>query len=280
MRIWHQSFTVLEDVPLYRDALAAHLSEAAAEGAVVDLHGMAPGTYPTNYPGTHIGYNYLLSLHKEQFVRAALRAEDEGYDAFYIATIPDTGFEEIRSLVDIPVVAYGQSSLLFAATLGNPVGVVNFIGALEPHIRRNATTFGLGQLLGPVVTVDIGFDELMEGFSDPAGVLDKVTAGARAARDQGAQVLVPGEGPLNVLLARLGISELAGLPVVDSLGVGIKICLVRAGFRSTQGLVPARSGFFYGKPPRELLDQARRWYFGETGTSGVVTGAASAEEQP
>ena len=33
----------------------------------------------------------------------------QGYDAFLIATIPDTGFEEIRTLVDLPVVTFGQT---------------------------------------------------------------------------------------------------------------------------------------------------------------------------
>ena len=88
----------------------------AAPGTQVDLHGMEPGTYPSDYPGTHIGYAYLSGLHKEQFVQAALRAQDEGYDAFLIATIPDTGYEEVRTLVDIPVVAFGQTSVLMASS--------------------------------------------------------------------------------------------------------------------------------------------------------------------
>ena len=105
---------------------------------------MKPGTYPSDYPGTHIKYAYLSGLHKEQFVHAALRAQDEGYDAFLIATIPDTGYEECRALVDIPVVAFGQTSVLHGgSTLGSTVGIVNFIGALEPQLRRNLRNYGL-----------------------------------------------------------------------------------------------------------------------------------------
>ena len=76
MRIWHQSFTVLDDVPHYRDALRpAPAAQVAAPGTTVDLHGMEPGTYPSDYPGTHIGYAYLAGLHREQFVqRRAARA--------------------------------------------------------------------------------------------------------------------------------------------------------------------------------------------------------------
>lgn len=68
MRIWHQSFTVLDHVPHYRDALQRHLTAQAGKDTTVELHGMRPGTYPSPYPVTHIGYAYLAGLHKEQFV--------------------------------------------------------------------------------------------------------------------------------------------------------------------------------------------------------------------
>jgi len=117
MRIWYQSFTVLDDVGTYFATLRRHLEERVSAGTEISFHGMRPGTYPSSYPGTHIGYAYLAGLHKEQFVAAALQAQEEDYDAFFIATIPDTGFEEIRSLIDLPVIAYGNASVAFAATL-------------------------------------------------------------------------------------------------------------------------------------------------------------------
>ena len=181
MRIWHQSFTVLDDVPHYRDALARHLAAQADPGTTIDLHGMAPGTYPSDYPGTHIGYAYLAGLHREQFVQAALRAQDEGYDAFLIATIPDTGFEEVRTLVDIPVVAFGQTSVLMAAQLGDCVGIVNFIEALVPQLRRNLRNYRLDQLVGPIVQVEAGFTDVMAAYADPRPLLDAFTVAARRA---------------------------------------------------------------------------------------------------
>ncbi|MGH8960272.1 MAG: aspartate/glutamate racemase family protein, partial [Jatrophihabitantaceae bacterium] len=137
IRIWHQSFTVLEDVGPYVEAMRRHLGARALPDTTIDFHGMKPGTYPSAYPGTHIGYAYLAGLHKEQFVAAALQAQREDYDAFLIATIPDTGFEEIRSLVDMPVIAFGNASVAFASTLAPSVGIVNFIDALQPQLRRN-----------------------------------------------------------------------------------------------------------------------------------------------
>lgn len=261
MRIWHQSFTVLDDVPHYRDALQRHLTSQAAEGTTVELHGMRPGTYPSAYPGTHIGYAYLAGLHKEQFVAAALRAQDEGYDAFLIATIPDTAYEEVRSLVDIPVVAFGQTSVLVAGMLGDCVGIVNFIAALEPQLRRNLRNYRLESLVGPITQVDAAFTDVMAAYDDPQPLLDAFAVAARRAIAAGANVVVPGEGPLNVFLADQGVTRIDDVPVLDSLGTCVRVAELRAA-QHRAGLVPARTGFHHAQPPRALVDAARAFYGG------------------
>jgi allantoin racemase len=260
VRIWHQSFTVLDDVPHYRDALQRHLDGQAASGTSVHLHGMKPGTYPSDYPGTHIGYAYLAGLHKEQFVQAALRAQDEGYDAFLIGTIPDTAFEEVRTLVDLPVVTFGQTSVLMAAMLGDCVGIVNFIAALEPQLRRNLRNYRLDQLVGPIVQVEAGFTDVMSAYADPAPLLDAFTTAARRAIAGGATVIIPGEGPLNVFLADQGVSRIDDAPVVDSLGTCVRVAELRAAQYAVTGLHPSRSGFYGAQPARDLVVAARAFY--------------------
>lgn len=260
MRIWYQSFTVLEDVGPYAGLLRRHLEARTGPGTTIDFHGMAPGTYPTAYPGTHIGFAYLAGLHKEQFVAAALRAEEEGYDAFLIATIPDTGFEEIRALVDLPVVAYGNASVAFAATLAPKVGIVNFIEALQPQLRRNMDLYGFGDLVGPIVSIERTFDDIVGAYSDPGPLIDAFQRAARTAIDAGAAVIVPGEGPLNVLLAHHGVHRVDDVPVIDSLGVAVATCETRARLYRQSGLYPPRRGFFFQKPPPEAVRLVRERY--------------------
>lgn len=260
MRIWHQSFTVLDDVPHYRDALHRHLSAVARPGTEVDLHGMAPGTYPSDYPGTHIGYGYLSGLHKEQFVQAGLQAADEGYDAFFIATIPDTGFEEVRSLVDIPVVALGHTSLSFASEFGDKVGIVNFIAALEPQLRRNFGHYGFADLVGPIVQVDAEFTDVMGAYANPQPLLEAFTAAARQAIAAGANVLVPGEGPLNVFLADQGVTRVDEVPVIDSLGSCLSMAELRAQQARRSGIRASGAGFHHARPAREMVDAVRSFY--------------------
>lgn len=262
MRIWHQSFTVLDDVPHYRDALRSHLAGVAAPGTEVVLHGMAPGTYPSAYPGTHIRYGYLAGLHREQFVGAALRAQDEGYDAFLIATIPDTGYEECRAQVNIPVIALGHTSMLLAGLLGERVGIVNFIAELEPQLRRNIRTYGLSEVVGPIRPVPAGFQDVMAAYADPGPLLAAFRATVAHAVADGATVIVPGEGPLNVFLAAHGVSRVGDVPVLDSLGTCLQVAEMRARQYRGSGLVAARRGFFAEQAPRELVDAARAFYRG------------------
>lgn len=271
MKIWHQSFTVLDDVPHYRDALATHVQACASPSTEVHLHGMAPGTYPSDYPGTHIAYRYLSRLHGEQFITAAIRAQDEGYDAFLIATIPDTGYEDIRTLIDIPVVAFGQTSVLVAATLGDRVGVVNFIGDLVPQLRHNFRGYGLDGIVGPIVQIEEGFQDVLHAYSDPAPLLAAFTTAARTAIRDGANVIVPGEGPLNVFLARHGITRVDDVPVIDSLGTCVVFAELRVNLHRRSGLVPARVGFNHAQPPPDAVAATRAWYGVDRATARAAT---------
>ena len=73
IRIWHQSFTVLQDLGAYDAALKAHFRRVARPDTEIVMHGMVPGTYQTNYPGNDIRHAGLQHLHSMQFLRAGLR---------------------------------------------------------------------------------------------------------------------------------------------------------------------------------------------------------------
>ncbi|PFO05812.1 hydantoin racemase [Bacillus sp. AFS076308] len=260
MKIWHQSLTTIDRVPEYRDAIVNHVRKIARPDVEVVLHGMSEETYPTHYPGHFITYSYLQNLHREQFVRAALLAEKAGYDAMFIATIPDVGLLEARTLVDIPVVGYGQASFHMASMLGDNIGVVNFLGPLADELRQNAARYGLGNKLGPIVQTDVGFDHVLAGFSDPEPVVASFKKAAEMAIAEGADVIVPGEGPMNVFLATHGVSRIGDVPVIDSFAAGIKMCESLVDLRKNSGVYMTRRGYFNAKPPAEAVERLRELY--------------------
>ena len=264
VRIWQQSFTVLDDLPDYENLLRAHAAQVTGAGTKVELHGMRPGTYPSNYPGDHIRYSYLQRLHAQQLVDAALCAQAQGFDAYFIATLPDVALEDIRTLLEIPVIGLGQASLLVAATLACPAGVINFIDALRPQLRRNAETYGLGGLLGPIVALEAGFHDVLVAYSEPAPLIRRFQDAARRAIERGARVLIPGEAPLNVFLAAHGVHEVDGIPVIDSVAAGLKLCELRVALARETGLPPVRAGgLYHDHPPADVVAAAHSFYRSE-----------------
>ena len=256
MKIWYQSAASLHNLSSYSTTLESH-AKAAAAPHTVDIFGTPPGVHTSRNPKDHVGYSYLQTLHAEQFIGAALRAEREGYDAYFVGTIPDIGYEDIRTLVDIPVVAFGHASYLFAAMLGNVIGIVNFVDAVNPLLRRNALKYGFSDMLGPIVNIETTLDSVASSYDKPDGMISSFKVAARTAIAQGADVIIPGPGPLNVMLAGQGINEIDGVPIVDSVGVGMKFCVMRAEMKTPT----SRRGYYNAKPPMEIVEELRSLYF-------------------
>ncbi len=255
MKIWHQSFTVLGNLPPYAAALQAHFRKVARPDTEVVLHGMHEKTYQTNYPGNDIRYAYMQYLHGQQFIMGGIAAEEQGFDAYAMMTIPEPALREVRSVVDVPVVGYGESSYLTASMLGQKVGVLLFITEMAPLIRENAERVIAANRFAGVRPVGFTFNDVLQAFDNPAPLLDKFRESARALIRDGADVIIPGEAPLCVLLARNGVSRVDDVPVLDALGVTIKMAESMVDLRRSSSIGPARSGYFMAKPPRERVKE-------------------------
>lgn len=262
LRLWYQSLTDLSLLDAYERGLRQHARDVAGPDTFVDIHGVKSGTYESRYPGKRIQQVYLQSLHKEQFISAALTAESQGYDGMIIGTIPDLALEECRSVVDIPVVGFGEASFRIASMLGAVIGVVSFdIFHLEAQLRRNAERYGLASLLGPMTSAGVDFDDVVDELAQdsPGKVIDAVTVAARGLIDKGAQVIIPGPGPMNLLVAKHHLARIDDVPVIDSLRSSIEMCTVMARMKHA-GIYANRRGFYWARPSREQLDTARSVY--------------------
>lgn len=260
VKIWHQSFTVLGDLGAYNVALEEHFARVARPDTEIHLHGMQPGTYRTNYPGDDIKHIAMQHLHGLQFMAAGICAEEEGYDAYALSTLPEPALHEIRSMLDIPVVGYSEAAMLTACTLGRTFGVMVFIDALKDLVPDIARGHGLGDRLAAVRHAGIQFGDVLEAFDDPEPLLERFRQSARELIAAGAEVIIPGEAPLNVLLARSGISEVDGIPVLDSLGAWIKQAESMVDLQRAGGLQPCRTGYYAARPDRERLKEVFRFY--------------------
>lgn len=260
MRIWHQSFTVLEQLPAYAARLEEHFTKVARPDTEVVMHGMHPKTYRTNYPGTDIQHSYMQSLHGQQFVLGGIAAEEAGFDAYAIMSIPEPALRETRSVIDIPVVGYGESSMLIARMLGERMGALIFIEGMTPVIEENAARVGLAGKFGGARFVGFTFDDVLKAYAEPSSLLERFHTAARAMIRDGVDVIIPGEAPLCALLMKHGVTRVDDVPIVDALGATIKMAETMVDLRRSSGLAPARGGYYTGKPPRERVKELVELY--------------------
>jgi len=260
MRIWHQSFTVLSNLGAYDAALRAHFRRVARADTEIVMHGMHQDTYRSNYPGEDIRYASLQMLHGQQFVAAAVQAQEEGYDAYAISTLPDPFLREIRSMLRIPVVGDGESAMLASCMLGRRFGILVFIAELAPQLEDNVRRYGLQDRFAGVNDVGFRFNDVLAAYADPAPLIERLRQAARALIASGADVLIPGEAPLCVLLASQGISQVDGVPVMDSLSAWVKSAEMLVDLKQQSGVSGSTRGFFHEPPSSERLRELATFY--------------------
>ncbi|MGI8895470.1 MAG: aspartate/glutamate racemase family protein [Casimicrobiaceae bacterium] len=260
MRIWHQSLTVLDDVPSYAALMQQHIRRIVRPDTEVVLHGMLPGTYFADYPGDDIGYSFFFAMHATQWLRHALAAERAGFDAFAMCTLPDPMLREVRTVVEIPVVAAGEACFHLACTLGQRFGMLLFIDAMAARYQEQIKSYGLWERCVGVQPVGFGFRDVLNSFDNPASIIERFHVAARQLIADGADVIICGEIPLSVLLASARVNRIDDVPVMDCLAVTLKMAETMVDLRSSTGLAPCRRGWRHAKPRRERVEQVLQFY--------------------
>ena len=259
MRIWHQSFTDLDMVPLYRRTLIEHAAKVVDPGTEVVVHGLRPGTYGRDFvPIDAIRHHYLEALNERQIVEAALTAEREGYDAVVLACFYDPGLRSARSLVDIPVVGLSEAAMLVACSLGQKFALIALNEDQKAQHEEIAEAYGLEKRLAASIAMQPPIDEYMLEGDDVATrpIVEGFHRACRLAMDAGADVIIPGDGVLNEFVWRKGLMRFENATVMDALGTLFRYAAFMAGAQKSLGLGVSRVRH-YAKPSEAMLQHAR-----------------------
>ncbi len=257
MRIWYQSLVDLGRSPGYFDGLATRAHAIARPGVEVVFHGLPEGTYGKHSPADVVVYPYLISLHVQFILDNALRAQAEGYDVFAVGSVQDPGLEEARSLVDLPVVGYGEAAMHFACLLGTRFSVLVFQSGFDQMMDLRIRRLGLADRALPTTLIDAGFEEVSKGMQDPARLVEVFSEAARRAIRQGAEALIPGQLYLSEAIARAGVTRIDEVPIVDGLTATLKMAEAMADLKRF-GISVTRRGYLHARPTPEMVEHARR----------------------
>lgn len=249
MRIWYQSYVDYEHGKIYWDRLRAHLKTIVDEGTEVDVKGITP----------HDSYAHPIVEMRcaREVICNAVRAEREGYDAFVVGHFQDAGLYEARAVVNIPVVALGEASMLYSLQLGQRVGVVTINSRYIPWIQHQVAKYGLERRVTGVHAMQFEPGQILKAYESQA-LADEVRVlfdeQARPLVAAGCEALIPGGGIPMLLFSALRQHTVDGAPVINGIPIAVKMAELAVKLRRLSGLGVSRSGEFALAPP-EVIEE-------------------------
>ena len=243
MKICIQSGTPLGTSDLYRpyyESLVRHAKKVARPDTVCEFPNLG-----RNLPGAARSRTHLHFVAQET-IKSAMRAEKEGYDVFLTQCL-DLGFNEVRELVDIPVVFMTQATLAYYSQLAPNFAFLVNGERLHYFFEEMAERYKVKDRMMSGSYVSFAFTDYANLWGNPQPFVEEFMKVARELVRRGATSLYPAGLYLSQWLIDQGIREVDGALVMDPLAIGIKtaelmVDLERAGikrYRKGQWAVPS-----------------------------------------
>lgn len=219
LRIWQQSSLDIKRLPGYAGFMREHAGSVCASDVTVDVHGIETGTLTDDEYFKYGGHWEHLKV--TQIIENALRAEREGYDAVAISCFLDSGLEEAREALSIPVVSSMEVMLEVAAKCGRAVALVTRASHMTDRVGALIRQYNRQHLVVAHAPLDIPMSllALEEAYAGSQTFVDRFKQQASGLVQGGADVIIPAEGVLNTVLIRNRVLEVDGAPVLDSYGI-------------------------------------------------------------
>jgi len=260
MKIWYQSLFDAGRIPAYFEGVRKRVATVARPDTEVHLHAMPEGVYGARTPAEAVIYPYTASLYAQDILENALRAEAEGYDVFALSSVQDPALLEARSLLDIPVVGYGESAMHFACLLGSRFVIIAFGERFDQMLDLHVKRLGLAERALPTMLLErTSFADVGHALEDAGALVERFTQTARKAIALGAEAIIPGQLYLSEAIVRAGVTRIDEVPIVDGLAALVKMAEAMADLKKL-GISVTRRGYAHARPPRDLLEQARKFH--------------------
>lgn len=259
MRILFQSLVETGRTPAYFAGMHERVNKIARPGVTVDFIGMPENVYGKYTPADVVKYPYMAAFSTQLILENALRAEAQGYDVFVVGSVQDPALEEARSLLDIPVVGYGESAMHFACCMSTRFAILVFQEGFDQMMDLRVQRLGLATRALPTLLIDASFEDISRGLSESEQLVAKFEKAARVAIAQGAEAIIPGQLYLSEAMARAHITRIDEVPVIDGLSATIKMAEVMADFKD-MGISVTRRGYLHARPPADMVHHARQFH--------------------
>src|SRR5262245_7495509 len=156
-RIWFQGATDRVHMAPYIHPLEAHLKKILDRGFGYTFNTTSPPATTT-----HALTEFRIA---GAFVRGAVEAGRQGYDAMAITHFQDAGLAEAKSVTDIPVLGLGETTMFHACTLGRKLGLITINPTFVPWHEDQVIRYGLQSRVVGVRAVDARVSDFIDAFA-------------------------------------------------------------------------------------------------------------------
>lgn len=247
MRLLWQSSTPITRYPAYNAAILAHAAQVLGPGVEVTVGGTVRPTF-----GRYTRANFFLK--GRDILDSVMGAAQDGVDGVAIGCFLDPLLHELREFLDIPVLGLAETGMHTACLLGRRFAVLSHSEALNVKVYDDLVRrYGLESRFAGMAAVDLSMDRLETAMrQDPQPALALVRDAAARLVAQGAEVIIPGCGLLNLFLLRHGVSRIEGATVLDVTGALLKMTETMVVLRRVSGTEVSRAGYYAGPQPQDL----------------------------
>jgi Asp/Glu/hydantoin racemase len=247
-RILWQSSTAISGMPDYKKAIEDHGKKILSPNFELTVRGVKSGT-------SHLHFMAFDFLNNWQLFDSVTQAEKEGYDAVAIGCFFDPILDELREVMNIPVMSLAEAGMLTACMLGKYFSVVSYVPQNNNKLIAEVLhKIGLTHRATPFTSFDLPLNELEKGFKNPKPVLDRFEAAAGEAVGKGAEVILPGCGCLNLVIVNGGMHQVNGATVLDVSGALMKLTEMMIVLKEVSGTKVSRKGYYEAPTPEQLTE--------------------------
>ena len=259
MRIWYQTMSPLNRLDSYTEFVANHARMILSADTEIFFNGASEKYYRDRLPADVFRYPYTKFAVQKEAVDFCFRAEREGFDAVVLGSFSEPFLRESRSLVDIPVVSLAESAMLVGCSIAEEIALVTltpeYARRLRDTVRRHKLESRVTQVIG--LGEDISEHDVNRGIEEPDHIVNAFRSVAGAAMDRGADLLIPAEGILSLVLHKHEIAGIEGTSVMDSVATVLRYAEMLVELRRRTGLSVGRR-WSYPQPGPDLRDDIRR----------------------
>jgi allantoin racemase len=206
-------------------------------------------------------YSYLHHLAAGEIFHAVVQAERDGFDGALIACFHDPMLWDVRQAVDIPVVGFGESSMVLAAMMGRRFGVVTISPYTVHDTEENIAKYGLADRCAGVRAVIEPGREQEKAMVDARHAIEIFNTAARELIAEGAEVIIPGCGLMSSALCSAsgaeaeypcGVTDVDGVPVADVYGNAVKCVETLVSLKKAGSCWISRKGLYSMASPAAI----------------------------